>query len=164
MTLASVELREELPVDFTIHHAAISAINMEESLAFYEQFGFRVVVHWKDPHGELEIAHLKLGANYLEIFWYRDQVPAPKTARSLATDLPRIGVKHFALKVGSIYEAKDFVEDRSIATNVEVQQGRTGVIYFFIRDPSGILVEFIEDNRDFSVDKLIALRSLRPPV
>ena len=56
-------------MDFTIHHAAISVIDMAESVAFYEQFGFRVMVHWKDPGGELEIAHLKLAANYLEIFW-----------------------------------------------------------------------------------------------
>lgn len=136
-------------MDFTIHHAAISAINMAESVAFYEQFGFRVVLHWKDPDGALEIAHLKLGANYLEVFWYRDQKPAPETAASLATDLPRIGVKHFALKVDSVYEAKNFVENRGIASNVEVQQGRTGVIYFFIKDPSGILVELLEDKRGF---------------
>ena len=136
-------------MDFTIHHAAISAIDMVESVAFYEQFGFRVVLHWKDPGGELEIAHLKLSANYLEIFWYRDQTPAPETAASLATDLPRIGVKHFALKVDSVRDAKNFVENRGIASNVEIQQGRTGVTYFFIKDPSGILVEFLEDKRGF---------------
>lgn len=136
-------------MDFTIHHVAISAINMAESVAFYEQFGFRIVVHWKDPDGELEIAHLKLGANYLEIFWYRDQAPAPETAASLVTDLPRIGVKRFALKVDSVCEAKNFVENRGIASNVEVRQGRTGITYFFIKDPSGILVEFLEDKRGF---------------
>jgi glyoxylase I family protein len=95
------------------------------------------VLRWKDSDGELEIAHLKLGANYLEIFWYQDQASAPETAASLATDLPRIGVKHFALSVDSVYEAKDFVENRGIASNVEVQQGRTGVTYFFVKDPSG---------------------------
>jgi glyoxylase I family protein len=136
-------------MDFALHHAAISVIDMEESVAFYEQFGFRVVLRWKDADGELEIAHLKFGANYLEIFWYRDQVPAPETAGSLVTDLPRIGVKHFALKVDSVHEAKNFVENHGIASNVEVQQGRTGVTYFFIKDPSGILVEFLEDKRGF---------------
>ncbi len=136
-------------MDFMIHHAVISAIDMEESVAFYEQFGFRVVLHLKDPDGELEIAHLKLGANYLEIFWYRDQMPAPETAASLVADLPRIGVKHFALSVDSVYEAKDFIENRGIASNIEVQQGRTGVTYFFIKDPSGILAEFLEDKRGF---------------
>lgn len=136
-------------MDFTVHQTAISAIDMAESVAFYEQFGFRVVLHWKDPDGELEIAHLKLGVNYLEIFWYRDQVSAPESTGSLVTDLPRIGVKHFALEVDSVHEAKNLVENRGIASNVEVQQGRTGVTYFFIKDPSGILVEFLEDKRGF---------------
>jgi len=134
-------------VDFMMHHAAISVVDMAQSIGFYEQFGFRVVLHWKDPDGELEIAHLKLAGNYLEIFWYRDQKPAPETAGSLATDLPRIGSKHFALKVDSVYEAKNFVEDRGMASNVDIQQGRTDVAYFFIKDPSGILLEFLEDKR-----------------
>lgn len=138
---------EEPLVKFRVHHAAISARDMRESVSFYEQFGFRVVLHWKDPAGELEIAHLKLGDNYLEIFWYRDQVPAPESSTTLATDLPRIGVKHFALQVDSIQEAKRFVEDRGLASDIEIQQGRTDITYFFITDPSGILVEFVEDTR-----------------
>jgi glyoxylase I family protein len=101
--------------NFTIHHAAISSIDMAKSIAF------------------------------LEIFWYRDQVSAPESAGSLTTDLPRIGVKHFALEVDSIHEAKKFVENRGIASNVKIQQGRTGVTYFFIKDPNEILVEILED-------------------
>ena len=132
---------------FAIHHAAISAIDMTRSITFYEQFGFRVVSHWKDPDEELEIAHLKLDENYLEIFWYRDRLPAPDTANSLVTDLPQIGVKHFALKIDSIQDAKKFVEDRGIASDVTIQTGRTEVRYFFIEDPSGILVEILEDKR-----------------
>lgn len=132
---------------FAIHHAAISAIDMTRSITFYEQFGFKVVLHWKDPDEELEIAHLKLDENYLEIFWYRNHIPAPETANSLATDLPRIGVKHLALKVDSIQAAKEFVEDRGIASDVAIQTGRTEVRYFFIEDPSGTLVEILEDKR-----------------
>ena len=135
-------------MDFTLHHAAISATDMVASIAFYEQFGFEVVLHWKDPDGGQEIAHLKLGDKYLEIFWYEDQMPAPETSRSLATDLPRIGVKHFALQVASIHEAKNFVENGGIASDVEIRPGKTGVTYFFIKDPSGILVEFVEDKRE----------------
>lgn len=58
-------------MDFTIHHVAISAVDMAESVAFYEQFGFRVV--------------------------------------------------------DSIHEAKNFVENLGIASNIEIQHGRTGV-------------------------------------
>ena len=124
-------------------------MDMAESIKFYEQFGFNVVLHWKDPDGQLEIAHLKLADNYLEIFWYKNRTPAPETAALLETDLPRIGVKHFALNVDSVNEAKEFVESRGIATGIEVQQGKTGVRYFFVNDPSGILLEFLEDQRGF---------------
>jgi len=134
-------------VNFVIHHAAISVTDIQKSIKFYEQFGFRTVLYWKDPDGELEIAHLKLAENYLEIFWYKGQTHAPDTARFLATDLPRIGVKHFALKVDSVHEAKNFVEARGMASNVELQHGKTGITYFFITDPSGILVEILEDKR-----------------
>lgn len=136
-------------MDFSLHHAAISAVDIAASIVFYEQFGFKVVLHWKHPDGEQEIAHLKLGDNYLEIFWHKEQTPAPETAGSLATDLPRIGVKHFALQVNSVHEAKTFVENRGIASDVDIQHGKTGVTYFFITDPSGILVEFVEDKRGF---------------
>ncbi len=135
-------------MEFSLHHVAISAVDMVASVAFYEQFGFTVVRHWKDPDGEQEIAHLKLGGNYLEIFWYKDRMPAPETAGSLATDLPRIGVKHFALQVASVHEAKVFVQDRGLGSNVDIQHGKTGVTYFFLKDPSGVLVEFVEDERE----------------
>jgi glyoxylase I family protein len=135
-------------MDFTLHHAAISATDMAASVAFYEQFGFKVVLHWKDPDGEHEIAHLKLGDNYLEIFWYKDQTPAPTTAGSLATDLPRIGVNTSPSKSTRCTMLKNFVENRSIASNVDIRHGKTGIPFFFIRDPSGILVEFLEDKRD----------------
>jgi hypothetical protein len=43
--------------------------------------------------------------------------------------------------LGSAHDAKPFVESCALASNVEVQHGRTGVTYFFMKDPSGILVE-----------------------
>jgi Glyoxalase/Bleomycin resistance protein/Dioxygenase superfamily len=80
--LSGWDMRREQLMKFSFHHAAISAIDMTKSITFYEQFGFKVVLHWKDPGEELEIAHLKLGENYLEIFWYKDHMPAPETASS----------------------------------------------------------------------------------
>ncbi|MCZ7439434.1 VOC family protein [Micromonospora sp. WMMC241] len=132
---------------FSAHHTAISAVDLEESISFYEKFGFRVALRWKDPEGKSEIVHLKLGGYFLEIFWYRDQVSAPDTASELSTDLPRIGVKHFALQVESVEDARDFVRQAGIASDVDVREGKTGVVYFFIKDPSGILVEVLEDKR-----------------
>ncbi len=70
-------------MDFTLHHAAISAVDMAASILFYEQFGFKVVLHWKRPDAEQEIAHLKLGDSYLEIFWYKEQGLDPNRSKQL---------------------------------------------------------------------------------
>ena len=134
-------------MNFTSHHIAISAANLQESINFYEEFGFKLVLQHDDPEGAFKIAHLKLDTTFLEIFWYRDRIPAPETAAALSTDLPRVGVKHFGLRVDSVYDAKKFVESRGLATNVQIKEGKTGITYFFLKDPSGILVEVLEDKR-----------------
>ena len=129
---------------FRVHHTAISVHDMAESIKYYEIFGFTVTTHYRDPDGALEIAHLTLGDIFLEIFWYRDRTPAPVSAAALSTDLPRVGVKHFALRADSIEDAKRFVEAHGLATDIAIQQGRTGVRYFFLQDPSGNLFEILE--------------------
>jgi glyoxylase I family protein len=136
---------KEGKMEFRMHHTAISVRDMAESIAFYEQFGFAVARHYQDP--DMEIAHLRLGEAMLEIFWYRDQVPAPKSAGELSSDLPRIGVKHFALQVESIEQAKQFAENGQLADQITIRQGKTGVRYFFLKDPSGNLFEILETTR-----------------
>jgi glyoxylase I family protein len=120
---------------------------MQESVRFYETFGFRPVVHYADPNGEFEITHLKLDTAFLELWWYKNHSAAPESAAELSTDLPRIGVKHLALQVESVDEAKRLVEELGIPLAVQRRAGNTGVAYFFIKDPSGNLLEILEDNR-----------------
>lgn len=121
---------------------------MDASLKFYGELGFQTVMDWADPSGSPRICHLKLGEAFLELFWFDGHQPAPESASQLETDLPRIGSKHFALQVDSIEDAKAFVETRGWTADVEVTKGRTGVRYFFVPDPNGILLEFVEDHRD----------------
>ena len=135
-------------MQFRFHHAAISVSDMAVSRAFYADLGFRPVLDWTDPSGSPRICHLKLGETFLELFSFNDHRPAPESAGALATDLPRIGSKHFALEVDSIEEAKAFVEQKGWAVDVAIVEGRTGVRYFFIADPDGILLEFVEDRRN----------------
>ena len=134
-------------MQFRIHHVAISVLDIQESIKFYEVFGFRTAVHYVEPNGNFEIVHMALGAAFLELWWYRASVAAPESASDLATDLPRIGTKHLALVVESVAEAERFVETHGIAIAVTRKDGNTEVAYFFVKDPSGNLLEILEDKR-----------------
>jgi glyoxylase I family protein len=132
---------------FRIHHVAISVRDIQESVEFYGWFGFRVVVHYADPAGDFEVVHMKLEDAFLELWWYRERVPAPASASELSTDLPRIGTKHLALEVPSVDEAQRLIGARGISLASQRREGNTGVVYFFIKDPSGNLLEILEDRR-----------------
>jgi len=132
---------------FTIHHVALSVTNIEKSINFYALFGFKIAYTWQSEDKSLQISHLKLGETFLELFCFKNYQKAPESSKELMTDLPRIGVKHFGLKVKSIHETKKFVLDNGYKGDIEIIRGKTEVDYFFIKDPDGILLEFIQDDR-----------------
>jgi glyoxylase I family protein len=132
---------------FKIHHVALSVSNIEESIKFYTIFGFKIVYHWKSDDTSLQIAHLKLEETFLELFCFEKYQNAPKSSNELATDLPRLGVKHFGLKVKCVHETKKFLVENGYTEEIEIVRGKTEVDYFFIKDPDGILLEFIQDDR-----------------
>ncbi len=137
-------------MQFRIHHVAISVRDMRESIEFYGAFGFKVAVRYEDPDRDFEVVHMKLNDAFLELWCYKSQIAAPESAADLSADLPRIGIKHMALQVPSIDDAKRSIEARGIPIAVQRREGNTGVTYFFIKDPSGNLLEILEDNRSLS--------------
>ena len=46
-------------------------------------------------------------------------------------------------------QARKFLLEQGLSTVPEPSTGRTGVRYFFIQDPDGILWEIVEDRREF---------------
>jgi len=132
---------------FTIHHVALSVTDIQKSINFYAIFGFEVAYTWQSEDKAIQISHLKLGETFLELFCFKNYQEAPESSKELMTDLPRIGVKHFGLKVKSVHETKKFVLDSGYEGDIEIIRGKTEVDYFFIKDPDGILLEFIQDDR-----------------
>lgn len=130
---------------FNVNHVAISVTNIDISIEFYKKFGFKDFKSWKAEDESIKIAMLKLNNTVLEIFCYKEYVKLPQTAKSVATDLPVLGTKHFALGVENIQKAKEFVIENKICESVDIKKGRLGKEYFFISDPDGILVEIIEN-------------------
>jgi glyoxylase I family protein len=131
----------------TFHHVAISSSDAGNTVTFYEKLGFRNAFTWASPDGDLRIIHLKLGDCILEVFNYRNAQDAPETMQALETDLRRLGVKHFGLRVSNIVQARQRMLDLKFADKIEIKEGRTGIKYFFIRDPDGNWVEIVQDDR-----------------
>ena len=132
---------------FTSHHISISVSNLERSKNFYSKLGFKELLQYNDPAGEFSISQLKIDDLILELFNYKKHQPIPQNSLDLSTDLREIGVKHFGLQVPSIEKAEKYLEEIEIIKKVEINKGKTGVLYFFIKDPDGMLVEISEDHR-----------------
>jgi glyoxylase I family protein len=130
------------------HHIALSVSNLETSQAFYKLFGFTKAGGWRPADGSFEIRNLRNGDLMLELFCYTNQQPLPKHGQNLWQDLPVVGVKHFGLQVASIDDAKQSLQQQGLdILHEDINEDRSGANYFFVKDPDGILVEVIEDNR-----------------
>ena len=132
---------------FKIHHVAISVSNIEKSFEFYKVFGFKKVLTWENEEKDLKIFHLKLWEIFLELFCFKKYIEMPINSTKLSTDIPQIWVKHFWIEVENLEEIKiDFIKMK-LVKDIEIKNWKTGIKYFFIKDPDWILLEFIQDNR-----------------
>jgi glyoxylase I family protein len=132
---------------FTFHHAAISVSELDRSVAFYELLGFEEVYRWEAQDGTLEIRHLDLAGVILELFCYQAAHDDPLLRSGTGGNLDEVGLKHVALKVDSVVEARGRLQAAGIALETEIKTGRTEIQFFFVRDPDGLWVEIVEDHR-----------------
>lgn len=134
---------------FRPHHTAISVRNIDNSLEFYQTFGFEVVHRFDEPDGSLSIVVLKLDDYFLEIFHYTKNSKLEKLSLGYANDIDQLGVKHFALNVGDIQSAFNFsIAKGWLDEGVKIEKSDTGLAsWFFVQDPDGIWVEIIEESR-----------------
>jgi catechol 2,3-dioxygenase-like lactoylglutathione lyase family enzyme len=135
-------------MNYRPHHTAISVRNLDKSLEFYEMLGYEQVHRYDEEDGSMSIVHLKLGSSFLEIFAYKKNQDQPPVNYEYANNLEDIGVKHIALWTDDIEAALADLKSRGLAEgNTKITVGRTKVSYFFIKDPDGVWVEIVKDDR-----------------
>jgi catechol 2,3-dioxygenase-like lactoylglutathione lyase family enzyme len=136
-------------MNYRPHHTAISVRNLDKSLRFYKTLGYQPVHRYDEPDGSMSIVHLKLGSSFLEIFHYLGSTNKPPVDYEHANDLQEIGVKHIALQTNDIKAALADLQQRGLATaDTTIDHSSTGkASWFFIKDPDGVWVEIIKDDR-----------------
>jgi len=133
------------------HHIAIAVSDLECSVPFYEKLGFREVMRWQAEDGSLVIVQMKLEALLLELFCYVSASKSDVKERALESDLRVVGIRHFGLKTDDIEKRRlQLIEAGLIDDSVAVTHGRTGIDYLFMRDPDGMFIEIVQDDRKLS--------------
>lgn len=137
------------PKPLAIHHTAISVRDLEKSIDFYTRLGFSKGEHYVAEDGSMHIVQLSLQGVGLELFWYLKNQGKPSLELEYANNLDKIGVKHLCLQVANAGDSLAWLKELGFAsdqTEINIARSLQGSRYFFIQDPDGVWVEFMEDN------------------
>lgn len=132
-------------MDYRPHHTAISVRSLNKSLQFYETLGFKEVHRYTDP--DRVGVKLKLHDYVLEIFAFHKNQDAQKLRYELGNNIDRIGVKHLALTTDDIDAALADLKNKGLADGNTQILNKGEARFFFVKDPDGMWVEIIKDNR-----------------
>ena len=131
---------------FSIDHVALSVADMDTSMNFYQLFGFEKFNEWESEDGSLHMVMLRNESNvYLELVYVKDSEQLPERSKDLDLDLIQVGVKHIALRIKSVDEMMRYLDSKGISKYSKIRIGKLGRKYFYINDPNGIVMEFIEE-------------------
>ena len=124
-------------------HVGISVKNMEVSLEWYEKnLGF---VKTKDdyiPPLKCRICFIEKDGFELELFQYDEPKDIPEDRKTPNSDLQTVGTKHVAFLTDNMAALKEGFVANGVDIAHEVCMEGNAVM--FVRDPDGVLVEFIQ--------------------
>lgn len=130
---------------YKVLHVGISVGNMEESLDWYKKnLDFELVKDDYVPPLGARICFIRSGDFEIELFKYDDPKPIPADRLTPNSDLQTIGTKHVAFEVPSMKELKEKFLANGVDIAHEVMMEGNNVM--FVRDNSGVLIEFIQNN------------------
>lgn len=124
-------------------HVGISVQNMDESIEWYKKnLDFEVIKDDYVPPLKSRIVFIRNGNFEIELFQYDEPKPIPEDRLTPNTDLQTVGTKHVAFKTVDMKGLKEkFVANGVDIAHEVVMEGNA---VMFVRDNSGVLIEFIE--------------------
>ena len=126
-------------------HVGISVGNMEDAIEWYSKnLDFKLIKDDYIPPLKSRICFIQNGDFQIELFKYDDPKPIPEDRLTPNTDLQTIGTKHVAFEVADMKALKE----RFLANGVDIAHEvmMEGNNVMFVRDNSGVLIEFIQNN------------------
>lgn len=126
-------------------HVGISVSDMERSLKWYKEvMGFEEVLKddYVPPLGSRIVFIRGCGGFEIELFQFDRPKEIPADRRTPNTDLQTIGTKHAAFEVDNMPALKAHFVECGVDIAHEVTMDGESVM--FVRDPDGVLLEFIQ--------------------
>lgn len=118
-----------------INHAGFKVVDMERSLDFYcNKLGFTKAFELNQSNGEPWIVYLKVAdGNFIELFY--GGVEGEKERE-----------RHICFEVEDIQETANQLKKNGVHLEVDITQGKSLNYQFWIKDPDGNWLEFMEMN------------------
>jgi methylmalonyl-CoA/ethylmalonyl-CoA epimerase len=128
-------------------HVGISVNNLQESIKWYQNV-LDFELKWSRDFAELQakIAFLKNKTEFeIELFEHYDSVKIPDARLQPKEDIKTQGTKHIAFGVENITKLFDDFKTKKVDIVFgPIESPPKDALFGFIRDPSGVLIEFIE--------------------
>jgi len=124
-------------------HVGISVKNIDESIRWYKDvLLFELVSRMYVPPLEATIAFIKNGDFEIELFEYKEPEELPEERKHPDEDLKTVGTKHMAFCTSNYAELIESFKKKNVDIVFDIVMEGNPTCY--IRDNSGILIEFIE--------------------